>query len=50
MNVERLKMEGDILAVQIWRTMRLIVSDSIFKLYYVKMMPFLAFHIMLLTE
>lgn len=25
-NLERLKMEGDILAVQIWRTLRLIVS------------------------
>ncbi|KAF7110201.1 hypothetical protein CFC21_110342 [Triticum aestivum] len=27
-NVERLKMEGDILAVQIWRTMRLIVAGG----------------------
>jgi hypothetical protein len=29
-NLERLKIEGDILAVQIWRTLRLIVSDSTF--------------------
>jgi diacylglycerol kinase (ATP) len=29
-NLERLKIEGDILAVQIWRTLRLIVSDRTF--------------------
>ena len=31
-NLERLKMEGDILAVQIWRRLRLIVSVGTFRI------------------
>ncbi len=33
-NLEKLKMDGDILAVQIWRTLRIIVSDDALRLYY----------------
>jgi hypothetical protein len=34
-NLERLKMEGDILAVQIWRTLRLIVSVNTFRIHII---------------